>query len=246
MIGAGEMGGVFARGFLKLGYPVYPVTRDMDLETVASQVSDVESVVVSVGEKDIQSILEQVPAVWRDKLVLLQNELLPNDWLKCGIKDPTVISVWFEKKPGQDYKVIIPSPVFGPQAGLINQALGAINIPTNVLNSDEELLSELVIKNVYILTTNIAGLQVGGNVGALWSEHQETARAVANDVMDIQFKLIEQELDRDRLIDGMVRAFDGDLEHKCMGRSAPGRLERALKHAQDFSLEAKCLQSIGG
>ena len=31
LIGIGEMGGVFARGFLRAGYPVYPVTRQTDL-----------------------------------------------------------------------------------------------------------------------------------------------------------------------------------------------------------------------
>ena len=35
LIGVGEVGGVFARGFLKLGHSVYPVTRDVDLSTIA-------------------------------------------------------------------------------------------------------------------------------------------------------------------------------------------------------------------
>ena len=30
LIGIGEMGAVFARGFLRAGYPVYPVTRQTD------------------------------------------------------------------------------------------------------------------------------------------------------------------------------------------------------------------------
>ena len=30
LIGIGEMGGVFARGFLRAGYPVYPATRVTD------------------------------------------------------------------------------------------------------------------------------------------------------------------------------------------------------------------------
>lgn len=31
VIGIGEMGGVFARGYLKNGHPVYPVTRGSDM-----------------------------------------------------------------------------------------------------------------------------------------------------------------------------------------------------------------------
>jgi len=57
----------------------------------------VELVVIAVAEKDIQAVLQEIPPSWRNKLVLLQNELLPNDWLKHNL-DPGVISVWFEKK----------------------------------------------------------------------------------------------------------------------------------------------------
>jgi len=31
IIGVGEIGGVLAKGFLRAGHPVYPVTRDMNL-----------------------------------------------------------------------------------------------------------------------------------------------------------------------------------------------------------------------
>ncbi|VAX34941.1 hypothetical protein MNBD_UNCLBAC01-682 [hydrothermal vent metagenome] len=241
LIGVGEVGGVFARGVLKIGYPVYPVTRGVNLEEVSREVPNPEAVVIGVGEKDLQSILETIPEIWQDKLVLLQNELLPRDWNKHNIANPTVISVWFEKKPGQDVKVIIPSPVYGPQADLIKSALNAINVSCDIISSEEELLLELVIKNVYILTVNIAGLEVGGNVRQLWNEHQELARNVASDVMDIQEWLTKEKLDRGRLIEGMVKAFEGDWEHKCMGRSAPARLERAIQQAAEAGLEVAVL-----
>lgn len=244
LIGVGEMGGVFARGILKTGYPVTPVSREMDLNEVAKDVPDPQAVVVAVGEKDIHSVLETIPAVWHDRLVLLQNELLPRDWLSKNIGNPTVISVWFEKKPGQDAKVIIPSPVFGPLSGFIQEALGAINISCHVLTNPDELLFELVVKNVYILTVNIAGMEVGGTVGELWAQHQALAKEVAGNVMDIQFRLIEKDLDREQLIDGMVDAFNGDLDHKCMGRSAPVRLERAITQADEYGLEVNRLREI--
>ncbi len=31
IVGVGELGSVFARGFLRLGYPVYPVTRKISI-----------------------------------------------------------------------------------------------------------------------------------------------------------------------------------------------------------------------
>ena len=244
VIGLGEMGGVFARGLLKSGHPVYPVTRSMDIEKEAHSIPDPELVLVTVAENDLHPVLEKIPQQWRRKLVLLQNELLPHDWQQHQLDNPTVISVWFEKKKGQDAKVIIPSPVFGPHANQISEALASIDISTKILTDAGSLEFELVLKNVYILTTNIAGLATGGTVGELWQSHEDVARAVANDVMDLQESLTRNKHDREALINGMVNAFNGDLEHKCMGRSAPARLERALKLADDSGLAVTRLKEI--
>ncbi|MCG6976119.1 MAG: hypothetical protein LJE56_06850 [Acidiferrobacterales bacterium] len=244
LIGLGEVGGVFARGLLRNGHPVFPVTRDMDLAQMAQEISEPEAVIVAVAENDLHPALEAVPAVWRDRLVLLQNELLPRDWQQHQLDNPTVISVWFEKKPGQDFKVLIPSPVYGPHAQLIADALAAIKIPARVLDSAEALELELVIKNVYILTTNIAGLECGGTVSALWKKHERIARAVASDVIEIQTFLVGHALDAKKLIEGMLDAFDGDPDHKCMGRSAPARLERALHQADEAGLAVAKLREI--
>ncbi len=244
IIGIGEIGGVFARGFLKLGHPVFPVTRQIPIDDVAAAVPDPELVLVAVGEKDLHPTLETIPASWRDRLVLIQNELLPRDWQQHDIDNPTVISVWFEKKPGMDAKVVVPSPVFGPQAQTVIAALDAVGLPAYALSSADELLFELVRKNLYILTTNIAGLEVGGNVSELWHEHGELARAVAKDVLSIQAWLTGETLDEEKLIDAMVAAFDGDPQHGCMGRSAPARLQRALKIADEAGLEVPALRRI--
>jgi len=243
VIGIGEMGSVFARGFLRLGHPVYPVVRGVEMVEVANRVAETELVVIAVAEKDIQDVLQAVPDSWRDRLVLLQNELLPNDWIMHDL-DPTVISVWFEKNKGMDSKVIIPSPVFGKHAQQVADALSSIDIATSVLGSTEDLLFELVLKNVYILTTNISGLETGGTVGELWSDHWEVATQVANEIIQLQQKLIGQSLDAEQLIEGMVNAFNGDTEHGCMGRSAPARLERALMLADEHGLDLPRLKQI--
>jgi len=36
IIGVGEMGGVFARAFLKEGHPVYPVSRQTDMPALSN------------------------------------------------------------------------------------------------------------------------------------------------------------------------------------------------------------------
>ena len=242
LIGVGEMGGVFARGFLRLGHPVYPVLRDTVMDEVAAAVADPEAVVVAVGEKDLAATLDAVPDAWKDKLVLLQNELLPADF--AHLQEVTVISVWFEKKPGMDFKVIIPSPAHGPRATLLEAALGTLGIPVRVLASEEELLFELVLKNLYILTTNIAGLRTGGTVGELWRDHRELAEKVAEDVIALQEQLTGKRFDHQALIDAMLAAFEGDPEHKCMGRSAPARLERAMAHGERHGIDLPTLAQI--
>jgi ketopantoate reductase len=243
VVGLGEMGSVFARGFLRSGYTVHPVTRDMEMQAVADDLPEPELVLVAVGEADLHEQLVKVPEAWKDRLVLLQNELLPRDWQRHNL-EPTVISVWFEKKKGMDSKVIIPSPVFGKHAQQVADALASIDIATTVLPDEAALLHELVLKNVYILTTNIAGLEVGGNVGQLWDEHKLLAESVALDVIRLQEALTGQALDHQGLIDGMVNAFDGDREHMCMGRSAPIRLQRALMLAQQNDLSLSMLERI--
>ena len=243
VVGLGEMGSVFARGFLRSGYTVHPVTRDMEMQAVADELPEPELVLIAVGEADLHEQLMKVPETWKDRLVLLQNELLPRDWQRHNL-EPTVISVWFEKKKGMDSKVIIPSPVFGKHAQLVADALASIDIAATVLADEAALLHELVLKNVYILTTNIAGLEVGGNVGQLWDEHKLLAESVALDVIRLQEALTGQALDHQGLIDGMVNAFNGDREHMCMGRSAPVRLQRALMLAQQNDLSLKMLERI--
>jgi hypothetical protein len=243
VVGLGEMGSVFARGFLRSGYTVHPVTRDMEMQAVAEDLPEPELVLIAVGEADLHEQLMKVPEAWKDRLVLLQNELLPRDWQRHNL-EPTVISVWFEKKKGMDSKVIIPSPVFGKHAQQVADALASIDIAATVLADESALLHELVLKNVYILTTNIAGLEVGGNVGQLWDEHKLVAESVALDVIRLQEALTGKALDHQGLIDGMVNAFNGDREHMCMGRSAPVRLQRALMLAQQNDLSLKMLERI--
>lgn len=242
LVGIGEIGGILAKAFLRLGFTVHPVTRETDTGRLAAAVEQPALVIVAVGEKSLGEVFDGMPANWRGRLCLLQNELLPRNWQ--GIASPTVISIWLEKKPGTEAKVIIPSPVFGPGSKLIARALAAVDIPTRCLADEDELLFQLVVKNLYILTTNLAGLRTGGNVGELWQQHQPFARLIAEEVITLQEALTRRRFDREALISAMVAAFEGDPLHQCMGRSAPARLQRALTHADRLNLDLPQLRGL--
>jgi hypothetical protein len=246
IIGLGQLGRVFAGGLLRAGCTLVPVNRGDDMAEVAHACPTPEMVLVAVGENDLHAVLGALPDAWKSRVALIQNELLPRDWLAHGLTDPTVISVWFEKKKGIDAKPLIASPVAGPGAGLLCRGLTAIDLPCREVATGDELLFELVRKNVYILTTNIAGLRTGGTVAELWAQHEAFARQVANDVMDIQDALTGVQHDRAALIAGMLEAFDGDPQHGCTGRSAPARLARAIGHADGFGLPVPTLRALAG
>lgn len=244
IIGLGQLGRVFAGGFLRTGHTVVPVTRGDDMFTVAHAHPDPALVLIAVAETDLQRVLAAIPGAWRPKIALIQNELLPRDWAQYHYADPTVISVWFEKKKGTDAKPLIPSPAAGPGARLLCEALASIDLPCREVASGDALRFELVRKNVYILTTNLAGLKTGGTVSALWSQHQAFARQVAGEVIDIQDALTGMKNDREKLLAGMLEAFDADPAHGCTGRSAPARLVRALQHADAFGLAVPTLRAL--
>ena len=246
VIGLGQLGRVFAGGLLRAGCSVVPVNRGDDLFTVAHAHPDPALVLVAVAESDLHRVLAAMPGTWRPRVALIQNELLPRDWEKYHYTDPTVISVWFEMKKGTDARPLIASPVAGPGAALLVRALAAIDLPARKVSAGDALLFELVRKNVYILTTNLAGLKTGGTVSQLWAQHEDFARQVANDVMDIQDALTGRQNDRDALIAGMLEAFDGDPDHGCTGRSAPARLARAIGHADEFGLAVPTLRALAG
>lgn len=244
IIGVGQMGGVFARGFLRIGHPVFPVLRETPVERAAGQVPDPELVLVAVAEGDLQVVLRQIPERWSDRVGLLQNELLPRHWQEHGIEDPTVIVVWFEKKSRSPVTPLIASPVHGPHATLVAEALTALDIPTTIVEDYEELVSALVMKNLYILTVNIAGLQGADTVGGLLEQDAELTRAVFADVLRLQEALTDSRFEESRIWAEFVEIVRADPDHGSKGRSAPERLRRALTQAKVNGLNFVTLSKI--
>jgi len=248
LIGIGEIASVLARAFLRNEYPVFPVTRNMDIAQAARENPDPLMVVVGVAEKDFPATMKSMPVAWRDRLVLIQNELLPHVWETYGIENPTVLSVWFEKKKGMDTNPILPTPMFGPHAEVIAESLKGIDIPCEAMATQEDMLLQLVQKNVFVYTINIAGLflEDGTTTSTLWEQHQELALNVANDAIGVQEAVIGKTLSREKLIDGLVKGFEGDPHHTCKGRSAPGRLTRIIELADEKGVEIKFIRALAG
>ncbi len=244
IIGIGELGGEFARGFLRSGYPVYPITRQMNMTEVCAHIPQPVLVLITVQESELQSVLEQLPESWRDKIGLLQNELLPRDWQRHNLENPTVTVVWFEKKPAMPMVNILDTPVFGPHASQINEALQAINIPSRKLEDEEALLYELLRKSLYIFTVNICGLSCDCTVGELWDHYQPLARKVAEEIIGIQEWLTNRKLSPEKLIAGMVEGIEDCPDRKCRGRSAPARLKRILSYAEEGAINIPNIEEI--
>lgn len=243
VVGIGELGQVLASGFLKIGHPVYPLNRDASFSDLMAATVNPQLVIVAVGEKDLDGVLRSLPEDFKDRVVLLQNNLLEPDWVRHGVLDPTIVVVWLDKKPGRPSVSVLPNKVFGPYSEMVAQSLNALNIETHVC-AREDLDRVLVAKNLYIHTINIAGLRVGGTVGDLWKEHRSLAETVAGEILEIQFARLGRVLDANLVMRDMLEGFFGDLNHLCMGRSAPNRLENAIAFANDYHLAVPTLRAI--
>jgi hypothetical protein len=244
VIGVGELGGLFAHGLLRTGMTVVPVRRGDDASSVAAQLPKPCVVLVAVGEDDLGPVLSTLPAPWRSRVALLQNELVPSHWLRHDIVDPTLCVVWFEKKRGKPVTQLLPSALFGPNAELLEKALRSEGIASTRLSDRRALITALVEKNAYIWTTNLAGLKTAGDVGTLLSTHRDFALSVFDEVLALQQALTEQVLDRAAQLAALERAAAADPTHACTGRSAPRRLQRALAEADRLGLALPVLRGL--
>lgn len=244
IVGMGELGSSFARGFLKCGHTVVPVTRAVRMQDVAHDVPTPALVLVAVGEAELDGVLASLPLAWKDRVGLLQNELRPRSWRAHGIERPSVVVVWFEKKPTTLARELLPSVAGGPQAERLSAALRSLGLGCRSVESEAELEFELVAKNLYILTTNIAGLEVKGTVGTLFGTHRPLALAVANEVLALERSLSDIELSGPKLLLALEQAILADPEHACTGRSASTRLRRALALAAERGVAVPELRRI--
>ena len=243
--GIGELGAIFARGLLRTGHTVVPVVRGTDVAALAARVASPALVLVAVGETELDAVLRAMPDAWKGRVALLQNELRPRDWERHGLAAPTLAVVWFEKKRGTEVRVLLPTILAGQGAALLREALAAIDVPSEHAETGTAAYAALAAKNLYILVTNLAGMLVGGNVGALLGEHRAFALELAGEVLELETALFAPHVfahaDALAVLDAAGAA---DPLHVCMGRSAPVRLARCIAHADALGLALPMMRRI--
>jgi ketopantoate reductase len=244
VIGLGQIGAILAKGFLRIGHPVYPVIRGDSLVDAIKRTPDPIMVLVAVREEDLQPVLNQVPPAWHKHIALIQNELVPSVWEDAGIQDPTVVTVWFEKRKGKAPDAYFPSMIYGPQADLIADVFDKLNLPYELIKDEQELIFELVRKNLYLISKNIVGLVLEGTVGETWVQNRELFENVADEVFLIQCDLVGVNLDKQRLFSRLAKDIETLPDAGTTGSAAVARLERMLQHAASAALDVPTLQEI--
>jgi hypothetical protein len=91
---------------------------------------------------------------------------------------------------------------------------------------------------------NITGLMTGGTLGDLLEKHQELTREVAEELIEVQDWLTEEQLPRDELVRRTIEGFASFPDQPSMGRSAPERLDRAIRIADQADLPVPRLRAI--
>ncbi len=241
-MGMGQLGALFAERASASGHEVVAIRRGDAIDEKLAP----ERVIVTVGEDDLASGLASLPPAWKDRVVLVQNELVPEQWLAHGITRPTVAVVWFEKKKDELARVVLPTPIAGPWAAPLAAMLNDVGLEAHTI--DEALLpSALLDKNVYILVSNLAGLvaPIGTTTSALLElPLLETTSRVFADVLAVESARISLPLDADTASAAMMRAFLADPDHVASGRSAPRRLVRTLERAERLGLAVDTLRQL--
>jgi ketopantoate reductase len=240
----GELGGVFALALLRRGIDVVPVLRGTPTESIIERCPAPMLCVVSVGEEALPSVLDGSLRRFADRWVLVQNELRPSEWEHRGLPIPTVAVVWFEKKPGRDVRALVSTPVFGPQAAVIVNALSGLGLPAHVESDLERITFELALKNLYILSMNFSALVHDTDVGSLWHDHRAFVGQVCDEVLELEGAQMQRTLPALSLKLELERIITADPRHGASGRSARKRLARTLAAARSLGISTPVLDEI--
>ncbi len=234
IVGMGQLGRTVAEGWLLNGLTVVPVLRRSPPASLADR--NPQAVLVATGEDDLDGALASLPEAWRDRVILLQNELVPSIWAPY-LTTPTLAAIWFEKKPGINLHSLRPSVAYGPQIHLLSTAFEVLNQPLQSVDTYEHMVVELMIKNTFILATNIYGLVSPGPLKNFISpRHRTRVQQLLNEICPLQSCLTGLMCPVDRTSHDIWEVIAKNAELVVPGRSALDRLHRTITTARQSNL----------
>jgi len=233
--GLGELGQLYGAAALRAGLRVTPITRASDPRDVLRGLPDDVPVLVAVGESALDEALEVLGKARGGATILLQNELFPSSYRKHEVT-PTVLVPWLLKKRGTPLMVARPSPVYGPQATLVEELHRALQLPSMTLPDERALHQALVEKYAFILTINALGALRDRTLNTWLQEDPHRVRALARETAELGALLCESEVDLaacERAVAEGMRAL-GTIAAR--GRAAEARIVRALANGERLGM----------
>ena len=240
--GLGQLGTLFAEGFLRLGHPVIPITRNTQVEELENENFDPRLTLLCVGEDDWSPLFDALPARLRARPGLVSNELRAPDLEK--VANATTIIVWFERKRGMPPTQVRPSIVAGPEARLASAAMRKFAMDSHEVTA-AELPFELASKNLYILGLNLGGLLTRSeNALGLITTHEKNFLPLLEELIELETVASGVELSREALQRSFFEAIEADPKHGALGRSAPLRLKRTLELGRHLGLTLPRIEGL--
>lgn len=244
IFGVGQLGQLYAAGALRLGIRVWPLTRQMDPEAVLATFPVGEPILLGVSEAAFADALQMIPLARRGDVVLVQNELFPNQLREWGLENATILTVWLSKKKGRPIEVARTSSAFGPHATRFHQMHNALDLPSIVLDTRSALHGDIAAKFTFILTINALGLLENLSLGQ-WLEKDATQVShLIDEARALAQVHLQEEVDAAQIRRWVMEAMEGLRDYPARGRSAEARLKKALSDAERFALELPALRKV--
>jgi hypothetical protein len=233
--GLGELGRLYGAGALRAGIRVTPITHATSPSEVLATVAADVPVLVAVQETSLDEVLAQIPPSRADSVILLQNDLFPSRYEGHGLR-PTVIVPWLLQKRGTPLTIARATPVFGRHAALVQELHHVLEIPGVTLDSEPALRKALVEKYAFILGINALGVLRDRTLAGWMQEDPMRVRALTAEAAKLGAALAETSIDPGAADRAVSEAFHALGTMSARGRSAEGRVRRALAQAAERQL----------
>lgn len=273
IVGMGQLGSLFAQGFLKLGYLVMPVLRSMPFPVfegsfvpqcivVCVDIGDlvlfncVEDLTQQVLSNCVEDLTQQVPrltdipTMYLDRVVFVQNELLPIH-IQSFVTNLNVIVVWLEKKGYLPPRLRSFSPELfytenNDLAQLLQHTMDVLGIPCRRVKTKQNMVHCMMMKNIYNLVMNVAGLALGqyncDDADAAGADStfrdlladEPLLSSLVQEALVVQTTQEPHPVDQHRIVEHVLRYIhQTPKEQRCQGRYATQRLQRTIERMKD-------------